>query len=111
MSNEVLAAQVMQALARGDKIGAVKLVREAGVGSLREAMKYVEVQAVSREPAMRQGVQADSGARARARAPLLSGPEARRPTVEMGDAPGQLRWLLVVVFLLGLAGWLLLGWV
>lgn len=109
MSNEVLAAQVMQALARGDKIGAVKLVREAGVGSLREAMKYVEVQAVSREPAMRQGVQADPGARARA--PLLSGPEARRPTVEMGDAPGQLRWLLVVVILLGLAGWLLLGWV
>jgi len=33
----------------------------------------------------------------------------RPPTVQMGDAPGGLRWMLVVLALLAAATWIMLG--
>ncbi|WP_449447355.1 hypothetical protein [Thermomonas brevis] len=114
MANELLATQVMQALARGDKIAAVKLVREAGVGSLREAMQYVETQAVSRAPTVKEGVQRAASdlhglqAHARSAAQALHA-HNRTPTVVMGEAPGQLRWVMIVLGLLALAAWLAFG--
>ena len=118
MANELLATQVMQALARGDKIGAVKLVRQAGVGSLREAMQYVEVQAASRAPAAgetaRRAIQGAGTdlhglqAHARSAAQALQA-HTRTPTVVMGETPGQLRWVMIVLGLLALAAWLALG--
>lgn len=118
MANELLAAQVMQALARGDKIAAVKLVREAGVGSLREAMQYVEAQAVSRNPAVKEGLQRAAqgaaadlhGLQSHARSAAQALPAHNRtPTVVMGEAPGHLRWVMIVLGLLALAAWLAFG--
>ena len=114
MANELLAAQVMQALARGDKLAAVKLVREAGAGSLREAMQYVEAQAVSRNPAMKDGLQRAAAdlhglqSHARSAAQALHA-HNRTPTVVMGEAPGHLRWVMIVLGLLALAAWLAFG--
>ncbi len=117
MANELLAAQVMQALARGDKIAAVKLVREAGVGSLREAVQYVEAQAASRDPAIReklqrtaQGVADRHGLQTQAQGALQAlRAHKRPPTVEMGEMPGSLRWVMIVLGLLALAAWLAFG--
>ncbi len=113
MANDLLATQVMQALARGDKLAAVKLVREAGVGSLREAMQYVEAQAVSRNPAVRgidEAKDAMHGAQAHARDAMQAlHARKRTPTVVMGEAPGSLRWMMIVLFLLALAAWLAFG--
>lgn len=108
MANELLATQVMQALARGDKLAAVKLVREAGVGSLREAMQYVDA------PAVKEGVQRAAAdvhglqLHARSAAQALHA-HNRTPTVVMGEAPGQLRWVMIVLGLLALAAWLAFG--
>jgi hypothetical protein len=33
----------------------------------------------------------------------------RPPTVAMGDPPGQLRWVLIVLALLAIAGWMVFG--
>lgn len=120
MANELLATQVMQALARGDKVAAVKLVREAGIGSLREAMQYVEAQAVTRNPALKDELQraaqgiAAGHERHGLRSHASNATEAlrahnRRPTVEMGDAPGGLRWVMLVLGLLALSVWWAFG--
>ena len=115
--DNLLADQVMQALVRGDKLAAVKLMRDAGAGSLREAMQRVAAQAASREPAAQDEVQklaqGIAGARdrhgvqahARAAQSALRA-HARTPTVVMGEAPGEVRWLLLVLGLLALAAWL-----
>lgn len=113
MANDLLATQVMQALARGDKIAAVKLVREAGIGSLREAMQYVEAQAVSRNPATRaidEAKGAMHGVQEHAHTALQAlHARHRTPTVVMGEKPGSLRWVMIVLFLLALAAWLAFG--
>lgn len=119
-TNELLATQVMQALARGDKLAAVKLVREAGIGSLREAMQYVDAQAGSCGPAAKEELQRAAQGIANGRdrhglqAHAKSATQAlrahhRTPTVEMGDAPGNLRWVMLVLFLLAVAVWLGFG--
>ena len=113
MANDLLATQVMQALARGDKIAAVKLVREAGIGSLREAMQYVEAQAVSRNPTTR-AIDEAKGAMHSVQEHAHTAWQAlharkRTPTVVMGEAPGSLRWMMIVLFLLALAAWLAFG--
>lgn len=114
MANELLATQVMQALARGDKIAAAKLVRQAGVGSLREAMQYVEAQAATRAPAASGKIQRAAAdlhglqPHARSAAQALHA-HNRTPTVVMGETPGQLRWVMIVLGLLALAVWLAFG--
>ena len=113
MANDLLATQVMRALARGDKIAAVKLVREAGVGSLREAMQVVEAHAAGRNP-MADGIDgakdAVHDAKTHARSTLQAlRAHNRTPTVVMGETPGSLRWVMIVLCLLALAAWLAFG--
>lgn len=99
-----LSMQVLEALARGDKLGAIKLMREAGAPNLRAALQAIEAQASAASQARKLGPPAlPNGAPAR---PAM---QPRTPTVAMGDPPGQLRWLLVVVALLVAAAWIAFG--
>lgn len=106
----LLATQLMQALARGDKGTAAGLLRDARMPALRQALSELpalqaqlkQVSQAASEGDVRHGVQGHAQAAQQA---LRA--HGRRPTVEMGDAPGSLRWLLVVVLFLGLLGWCL----
>ena len=42
-----LSMQVLEALARGDKLGAIKLMREAGAPNLKAALQAIEAQALA----------------------------------------------------------------
>lgn len=97
-----LSMQVLDALSRGDRIGAIKLVRQAGGTGLKAAMRAIEAQAGHVSSAPKPGAATSPNA-SQARALLQ---ERRPPTVAMGDPPGQLRWLLVVAGLLAAAAWL-----
>src|SRR5690606_10141678 len=107
------------------KIAAVKLVREASGSSLREAVQFVEAQATgARGRALKEDLQRAARGAQPVRIPPTperhgAQPHARNemqamrahdrtPTVEMGDAPGGPRWLLLVACLLALAAWLAL---
>lgn len=96
-----LSKQVLDALARGDKLGAIKLMREAGAPDLRSALEAIEAQA-AKVPRARKP---DAAAHPQA-APPRQVKQARTPTVAMGDPPGQLRWFLVVIALLMAAIWI-----
>ena len=123
--DEALATQVLQALARGDRIAAVKLVRQMSGSSLRDAVQFVEAQAAgARGRALKQDMQRAAaggvppprippvrderhGLQAHARNEMQAlRAHDRTPTVEMGDAPGGPRWLLPVLCLLVLVAWL-----
>lgn len=154
-----LPMQVIAALARGDKLQAAKLLREAGGRGLKEALDAIERQsrpqamhaggddvasnavAQVRIPetarqAMRDGqaieairqvraanpgmdlaaakraadalraATVDAGPVAKSHALLLRASAERPPTVAPGDAPGGLRWILLVLGLVALAVWL-----
>ncbi len=119
MANEDLAKQVMQALARGDRTGSAGLLRSAGMPAMRQALDQFKAHAESERRALKalgsstreaadkietHGVQVqaqDVLQRLRAR--------KRPPTVEMGEKPGSLRWVMIVLGLLALAAWLAFG--
>ena len=117
---------VVSALLRGDKIGAVKLIREATGGDLKSAMAMVQtyVQQVADAEKQRQRVRTDDGhgevsskrgaelsdhlskgiSEGRAEIEALMN-KTRPPTVMPGDgATNQWVWLLIGI--VAFAGWL-----
>lgn len=120
--------EAVDALQRGDLVAAFKSLRQAGginmqaVGRALEAQarQHAEQQAARSGEAVKQPV-ADAretldalAGKARAAQQGIAQQVAlhrkRPPTVEMGDAPGSLRWMLVVLALLAAASWIMLGW-
>lgn len=95
-------AEVSEALQQGHLLEAVKRLRAANPGmSLKVAKDHVDAWA-AKVPAMHvrqveQGTHAAANPFARAR--------ERTPTVVMGDKPGSLRWLFVLIAFVGLAAW------
>lgn len=118
MANEDLAKQVMQALARGDRAGAAGLMRSAGMPAMRQALDQFKAQAESERQALKAlgtssreavGKIETRGARVQAHAQGALRAYRRPPTVEMGEKPGSLRWMMIVLGLLALAAWLAFG--
>ena len=125
-SAEFLSQEEVDALLRGDKIGAVKLIREATGGDLKSAMAMVQtyVQQVADAEKQRQRVRTDDGhgevsskrgaelsdhlskgiSEGRAEIEALMN-KTRPPTVMPGDgATNQWVWLLIGI--VAFAGWL-----
>ncbi|WP_374554830.1 hypothetical protein [Thermomonas sp.] len=114
-TTDLLAAQVKQALAQGDKAQALRLLREAGMPALRRAVQEAQAQAaVARHDgeARVSRALANAAEQARQQAPHVQAGVAawqarkRPPTVVMGDPPGSPRRVLVALALLALAAWL-----
>lgn len=114
-TTDLLAAQVKQALAQGDKGQALRLLREAGMPALRRAVQEVQAQAAVAKhegEARASRLLANAAEQARQQAPQVQAGVAawqarkRPPTVTMGDPPGSPRRVLVVLALLALAAWL-----
>jgi len=108
----ILPDVAMLALQQGRMIEAIKLIRSANPGlDLTRAKAALErLQAQAKAQVHGKAVAPDDGDDGDAPVRVVSsGPSRRPPTVEMGDPPGQLRWLLVVVVLLSAAVWMLFG--
>lgn len=102
----ILPDAALLALQEGRVIEAIKLIRGANPGldlaRAKAVMQRMQAQAhlaVEHKP---------PGPVALGK-PSLPAPSRRPPTVEMGDPPGQVRWLLVVAGLLAAATWLAFG--
>ena len=121
MANEDLAKEVMQALARGDRAGAAGLLRGAGMPAMRQALDQFRAQAENEHRALKalgsstretaakietQGARVQAQTQAALQALRT---HKRPPTVEMGETPGSLRWVMIVLGLLALAAWLAFG--
>lgn len=95
-----------EAFQQGHLIEAIKLIRTANPGLDLVRAKAV----VERMQAQAHSASADIGqgsiGKGKASMPQLS---RRTPTVETGDPPGQLRWLLVVVAIVAVAAWIAFG--
>jgi hypothetical protein len=89
------------AFQQGRLIEAIKVIRTANPGlDLARAKAVMErMQAQARSAA------ADVDAGATPHKASMPVQPRRSPTVEMGDPPGQLRWVLVVAGLLATAAW------
>lgn len=113
-------AQVPQAavdaLQRGDLVSAFKTLRQQGggvnlqaIGNVLEAhaREYAQQQGKrpAQAPAAAQAAVREAGAEAVARLDARRRARERPPTVAMGDPPGSMRWLLVLM-LLAAAGWI-----
>ena len=88
-------AAVKNALQQGNLIDAIKRLREANPGlSLKAAQDHVDGMAGARPApqAQRSGT-------------TFATPRQRIPTVVMGDKPGGLRWLFVLIAFAGVAWW------
>lgn len=121
MANEDLAKQVMQALASGDRTRAAGLLRAAGMPAMRQALDQFKAQAENERRALKAaGTSAREaagriethGARVQEQsqgALQVLRAHRRPPTVEMGEKPGSLRWMMIVLGLLALAAWLAFG--
>lgn len=96
----ILPDAALLALQQGRMIEAIKLIRGANPGldlaRAKAAMQRMQAQAAVDDKG--------PGPHAIGK-PSLPAPSRRPPTVEMGDSPGQLRWLLVVAGLLAAAAW------
>lgn len=126
--------EAVDALQRGDLLAAFKSIRAQGggvnlqsIGNVLEAhaRQYAEQQAAGRKapPPLPQVSASQSVAQAKQAARDVAGKAAlagamadnglqahkRPPTVAMGDTPGGLRWVLVVLGLLALAVWVAFG--
>lgn len=116
-ATSALVQQIVEALARGDKMTAIKLARQASGGSLKEAVELLESMSGNDAKGIQLGVQ-----KAMAAAKEISGHHGqrshaedmraalqannRRPTVVMGETPGALRWVLIVLGIVALAAWM-----
>ena len=102
----VLPDVAVLALQQGRVIEAIKLIRTAnpGLDLARAKAAMLRMQAQAHSAVADAGTQAIAAGK-----PSLQLPSRRPPTVEMGDPPGQLRWLFVVVGLLALAAWIGFG--
>lgn len=93
-------AAVGNALRQGNLIDAIKRLREANPGlSLKAAKDHVEELANTLPKPRAQGGASSTFAHV----------HERTPTVVMGERPGTLRWMMVVLGLLALAVWLAFG--
>lgn len=112
-SHSPLPDAAVAAFARGDALAAIQAIRKAGPIDLASARRAL--QAHARELATQQshrpqpganahatGQESNARAASRAHAPASMLGE-RPPTVGPGDAPGNLRWVLAVLFLLAAA--------
>ena len=126
-SDPPIPQEAVDALQRGDLVAAFKSLRQVGginmqaVGRALEAQarQHVEQQADRNGPSVKQQVSAASGTLGtladkardtqRGIAQQVALQRKRPQTVEMGDAPGSLRWVLIVLALLAAAVWLLLA--
>ena len=117
-----LPPELQLALQRGDLLGAIKAIRSVGRMDLQAAKRAVEQQV--REQAQRQAVEArahadggkheleavaDQVRAAARRAAQAKRVRERPPTIEMGDRPGDMRWVLIVAALLAAAVWVVFG--
>ena len=97
----VLPDVAVLALQQGRLIEAIKLVRAANPGlDLARAKAVMERMQAQARTAVAEATPVDA-----ARSAVRARPQ-RPPTVAMGDPPGQLRWLLVVVAALVAAAWI-----
>ena len=112
-SGNPLATQVMQALARGDKAGALRLMRDAGGPGLRQALQDFQAQAQQERAQAtdraKQAVQDAVATRLHVHPQPGLADRKRPPTVAMGDPPGAMRWFLLVVALVCAAVWVAFG--
>lgn len=119
--------EAVDALQRGDLVAAFKSIRQAGGLNMQAVGRALEAQA--RQHAEQQtGRGGETVKQSTANASATLGNLADRardaqqgvaqqvalhrkrpPTVQMGDAPGSMRWMLVVLALLAVAAWLVLG--
>ncbi|MEO5629565.1 MAG: hypothetical protein ABIQ62_07345 [Thermomonas sp.] len=91
-----LPAEVGNALQQGNLLEAVKRLRQANPGmSLKAAKDHVDALG-ARLPAKQVKPAASA---------TFANTRERTPTVVMGDKPGGLRWLFVLIAFVGLAGW------
>lgn len=105
------------ALQQGQLLEAIKRIRAANPGlDLRRAKQLADrLQAHSNatKPAKKSTHKPDTASGHAvvdaAHAVQSRDPHARPPTVQMGDAPGGLRWVLAVAVLLAVAVWLAFG--
>ena len=97
----VLPDVAVLALQQGRIIEAIKLIRAANPGlDLARAKAVMERMQAQARTAVAEATPVDA-----ARSAVRARPQ-RPPTVAMGDPPGQLRWLLVVVAALVAAAWI-----
>ena len=97
----VLPDVAVLALQQGRLIEAIKLIRAANPGlDLARAKAVMERMQAQARTAVAEATPVDA-----ARSAVRVRPQ-RPPTVAMGDPPGQLRWLLVVVAALVAAAWI-----
>ncbi len=98
----VLTEDALQAFQQGHLLEAIKRIRRANPGLDLARAKAV----LDRMQAQARTTGADAGRQAMAAGKQVLKPQQRPPTVVMGERPGQLRWLLIVVALLAAAIWL-----
>ena len=119
--------EAVDALQRGDLVAAFKSLRQAGGINMQAVGRALEAQArqQAEQQANRSGdvvkqqvttASATLGTLAdkardtqRGIAQQAALHRKRPPTVEMGDAPGSLRWILIVFALLAAAVWIIAG--
>lgn len=89
-------------------IEAIKLVRTANPG-LDLARAKAAMEHLQRAQRSTAEVTAGQSGDAHQRAPVMQTRATRPPTVEQGDPPGQLRWVLIVLGLLAAGLWLAFG--
>lgn len=119
--------EAVDALQRGDLVAAFKSLRQAGGINMQAVGRALEAQArqqaeqqanrsgdVVKQPvttaSATMGTLADKARDTqRGIAQQVALHRKRPPTVEMGDAPGSLRWMLIVLALLATAIWIIAG--
>ena len=98
----------LQAFRDGRMIEAIKLIRAVNPG-LDLARAKAALDHLQRAQRSATGMAADKVQGARHSLPAMVARSTRPPTVEQGDPPGQLRWLLIVLALLALGIWFAFG--
>ena len=98
----------IQAFQHGRMIEAIKLARAANPG-LDLARAKAAMEHLQRAQRSTMGAAASQPEVPQQRAPTPLARVMRPPTVEKGDPPGQLRWVLIVLGLLAAGLWLAFG--